>query len=198
MPLAMLAPDSLVWKLAGRVQAAAAGEAPHANHTFVIPELSSLFDQILIQLQDFPAPPEQYRPQENEPQLDSSSRIRIVSGFSGAGKKGAKCFWVNSAWTQKSPVSWASTTTPPVRRSEPRMSVKTSIVNPSPAFRSIYPAAQSFWQTAASPKDTPSPSRVDRALRTALIPKSPVCTPKNRKGEKSCKILQPRRCARFG
>lgn len=86
VPLAMLAPDSLVWKLAGRVQAAAAGEVPHADHTFLISDLPSLFDQILIQLQDFPAPPEQYRPQESEPQLDSSSRVRIVSGFSGAGK----------------------------------------------------------------------------------------------------------------
>ena len=86
VPLAMLAPDSLVWKLAGRVQAAAAGEAPHADHTFLVADLPSLLDQILIQLQDFPAPPEQYRPQENEPQIDSSSRVRIVSGFSGAGK----------------------------------------------------------------------------------------------------------------
>lgn len=95
VPLAMLAPDSLVWKLAGRVQAAAAGESPHADHTFVIPELASLFDQILIQLQDFPAPPEQYRPQENEPQIDSSSRVRIVSGFSGAGKTA----WASQAAT---------------------------------------------------------------------------------------------------
>lgn len=95
VPLAMLAPDSLVWKLAGRVQAAAAGEAPHADHTFVIADLPSMLDQILIQLQDFPAPPEQYRPQENEPQLDSSSRVRIVSGFSGAGKTA----WASQAAT---------------------------------------------------------------------------------------------------
>lgn len=95
VPLAMLAPDSLVWKLAGRVQAAAAGEAPHADHSFVIAELSSLFEQILIQLQDFPAPPEQYRPQENEPPIDSTSRVRIVSGFSGAGKTA----WASQAAT---------------------------------------------------------------------------------------------------
>ena len=95
VPFAMLAPDSLVWKLAGRVQAAAAGEAPHADHTFVIRDLTSLFDQIMFQLQDFPAPPEQYRPQENEPQIDSSSRVRIVSGFSGAGKTA----WASQAAT---------------------------------------------------------------------------------------------------
>ena len=93
--LAMLAPDSLVWKLAGRVQAAAAGEAPHADHTFLVADLPSLLDQILIQLQDFPAPPEQYRPQENEPQIDSSRRVRIVSGFSGAGKTA----WASQATT---------------------------------------------------------------------------------------------------
>lgn len=95
VPLAILAPDSLVWKLAGRAQAAAAGESPHADHTFVIADLPSLLDQILIQLQDFPAPPEQYRPQENEPQIDSSSRVRIVSGFSGAGKTA----WASQAAT---------------------------------------------------------------------------------------------------
>lgn len=95
VPLAMLAPDSLVWKLAGRVQAAAAGEAPHANHTFLVADLPSLLDQMLIQLQDFPAPPEQYRPQENEPKIDSSSPVRIVSGFSGAGKTA----WASQAAT---------------------------------------------------------------------------------------------------
>ena len=69
----MLAPDSLVWKLAGRVQAASAGNAPQADHTFVISDLPVLFDQILVQLQDFPTVPEQYRPQENEPQIDNEN-----------------------------------------------------------------------------------------------------------------------------
>jgi hypothetical protein len=98
VPFAMLAPDSLVWKLAGRVQAAAAGEAPHADHTFLIGDLSKLFDQILVQLQDFPSPPEQYRPQENEPQIHSTSRVRIISGFSGAGKTA----WASQAATLSS------------------------------------------------------------------------------------------------
>lgn len=98
VPLAMLAPDSLVWKLAGRVQAAAAGEAPHADHTFLIGDLPKLFDQILVQMQDFPAPPEQYRPQENEPQIHSGLRVRIISGFSGAGKTA----WASQAATHSS------------------------------------------------------------------------------------------------
>lgn len=98
VPLAMLAPESLVWKLAGRVQAVAAGEPPYADHTFLIADLPSLFDQILIQLQDFPAPPDQYRPQEDEPQIDSNCRVRIVSGFSGAGKTA----WASQAATYSS------------------------------------------------------------------------------------------------
>ena len=61
----------------------------------MISDLPSLFEQIVIQLQDFPAPPEQYRPQENEPQIDSNSWVRIVSGFSGAGKTA----WASQAAT---------------------------------------------------------------------------------------------------
>lgn len=86
LPFAMLAPDSLVWKLAGRVLAAAAGNAPHVNHAFDVQQLPSLFEQLLIQLQDFPAPPLPYRPQINEPSIHSGERLRIISGFSGAGK----------------------------------------------------------------------------------------------------------------
>ncbi|MGN7919694.1 SEC-C metal-binding domain-containing protein [Lysobacter sp. 22409] len=86
LPFAMLAADSLVWKLAGRVLAAAAGVTPHENHIFEFQHLSSLFEQLLIQLQDFPAPPNPYRPQANEPSIDSGVRVRIISGFSGAGK----------------------------------------------------------------------------------------------------------------
>jgi hypothetical protein len=51
-----------------------------------------------------------------------------------------------------------------------------------PAFRSNYPAAQSFWQTSVSPKDTPSPSRDDSAFRAALLPKSLIRAQEDRKG----------------
>ncbi|BEP62340.1 hypothetical protein GmRootV213_28940 [Variovorax sp. V213] len=98
LPFAMLAADSLVWKLAGRVLAAAAGNAPHENHAFDVQQLPSLFEQLLIQLQDFPAPPLPYRPQIDEPSIDSGARVRIISGFSGAGKTA----WASQAATHAS------------------------------------------------------------------------------------------------
>lgn len=98
LPFAMLAADSLVWKLAGRVLAAAAGNAPHANHAFEVQQLPSLFEQLLVQLQDFPAPPLPYRPQIDEPSIDSGARVRIISGFSGAGKTA----WASQAATYAS------------------------------------------------------------------------------------------------
>ena len=84
LPLAMLEPETLVWKLAGRVLLAATGEP--SGHAFDTSELHALFEQLVVQLQQFPAPPEIYRPLEDEPLLDGGARVRIVSGFSGAGK----------------------------------------------------------------------------------------------------------------
>ena len=86
LPFGKLAPDTLVWKLSGCIQAAAAGIPPRADHAFRVGELTALFEQIVAQLQDFPSPPIRYRAQANEPPLMSGERVRIVSGFSGAGK----------------------------------------------------------------------------------------------------------------
>ncbi|MGJ8619784.1 MAG: hypothetical protein ACSHWN_05585 [Methylophilaceae bacterium] len=86
LPYAQLTPESLVWKLAGRVQLAASGGTLHPDHTFRVDALPALFEQLLVQLQDFPAPPVIYRPQIDEPILDSDQRVRIICGFSGAGK----------------------------------------------------------------------------------------------------------------
>jgi hypothetical protein len=86
LPFAMLAPETLVWKLAGRIMAASAGIEPNPSHTFAIVDLPALFEQLVIQLQDFPAPPLRYRPQDEEPPLVSEQRIRLLVGFSGAGK----------------------------------------------------------------------------------------------------------------
>ena len=86
LPLAILAPETLVWKLAGRIMAASGGVVPNADHSFATVDLPALFEQLVIQLQDFPAPPLRYRPQEGEPRLVSDERVRLVVGFSGAGK----------------------------------------------------------------------------------------------------------------
>ncbi len=86
LPFGMLAPDTLVWKLASLVMAAAAGVPPRRDHTFQVNELPALFEQLAIQLQDFPAPPLVYRPQRNEPEIIKDAPVRIITGFSGAGK----------------------------------------------------------------------------------------------------------------
>jgi hypothetical protein len=93
LPFAMLAPETLVWKLSGNVLAAAAGIAPRTDHRFRADELASLFEQLVVQLQDFPAPPARYRPQADEPTLLSNQPVRIITGFSGAGKTS----WVSQA-----------------------------------------------------------------------------------------------------
>lgn len=86
LPFSILAPETLVWKLAGRIMAAAAGIEPNTNHTFTVQDLPALFEQLAVQLQDFPAPPLRYRPQDKEPPLVTTNRVRLVTGFSGAGK----------------------------------------------------------------------------------------------------------------
>lgn len=86
LPMALLEPETLVWKLAGRVMLAATGGPPNPNHSFSVDDLPALFEQMVIQLQQFPSPPDLYRPQVDEPSLQSPERVRIVSGFSGAGK----------------------------------------------------------------------------------------------------------------
>ncbi|MEM9512010.1 MAG: ATP-binding protein [Cyanobacteria bacterium P01_E01_bin.48] len=93
LPFGVLAPETLVWKLAGRIMAASAGAEPTTNHAFAVADLPTLFEQLVIQLQDFPAPPLHYRPQDNEPSLLSDHRVRLIVGFSGAGKTS----WVSQA-----------------------------------------------------------------------------------------------------
>jgi len=83
IPFGALAPETLVWKLAALIQNAAAGGA---NRTFTAGQLPDLLEQLVVQLQDFPSPPENYRPQRNEPDLGSEDRVRLITGFSGAGK----------------------------------------------------------------------------------------------------------------
>ncbi|MEY8241407.1 MAG: SEC-C metal-binding domain-containing protein [Cycloclasticus sp.] len=86
LPFSLISPDSLVWKLAGRVMMACTGSTLNPNHAFQTDDLPELFEQLLLQLQEFPSPPNPYRPQTNEPPLEMASPVRIVCGFSGAGK----------------------------------------------------------------------------------------------------------------
>jgi hypothetical protein len=86
LPYALLAPETLAWKLAGAVMGAAAGNPPRADHTFRTAELPMLFEQLVVQQQELPAPPAVYRAHEHEPALDGAARIRIITGYSGSGK----------------------------------------------------------------------------------------------------------------
>lgn len=86
LPFATLAPETLVWKLAGLVSLAATGEDKALDHAFQVGELPSLFEQMVLQLQDLPLPPSPYRVQEQEPELLTGERVRLIVGYSGAGK----------------------------------------------------------------------------------------------------------------
>ena len=86
LPFATLAPETLVWKLAGLVSLAATGEDGNLDHTFEADELPRLFEQMVVQLQDLPLPPSPYRVQEHEPDLLTGDRVRLIVGYSGTGK----------------------------------------------------------------------------------------------------------------
>ncbi|WP_223451528.1 MULTISPECIES: ATP-binding protein [unclassified Pseudomonas] len=86
IPHGALVPESLVWKLAGKVQAAATGHQNLGGYTFHSESLPALFEQLLTQLQRLPALQTHYLPQIDEPALINGERIRIICGFSGAGK----------------------------------------------------------------------------------------------------------------
>lgn len=95
LPFAMLRPDTLTWKLAGAAMLAASGTPPRSDHAFHRDELPTLFEQLVVQMQGFPAPPVVYRAQIGEPPLSTGKRIRVLSGLSGAGKTA----WVAEAAT---------------------------------------------------------------------------------------------------
>lgn len=86
LPFALLKPETLTWKLASIVMFASAGTPPRQDHSFSREELTTLFEQLVVQMQELPAPPPVYRAQIDEPPLLGDQRIRIVSGLSGAGK----------------------------------------------------------------------------------------------------------------
>ena len=65
LPFAMLRPDTLTWKLASQIMLASAGSPPRKDHSFSRAELPGLFEQLIIQMQELPAPPPVYRAQIN-------------------------------------------------------------------------------------------------------------------------------------
>ena len=87
LPFVALHPETLVWKLAARVQFAATGDdASRRDHLFVREDLPKLFEQLVVQLQEFPATPLEYKPQADEPVFIGDEQTRLIVGFSGAGK----------------------------------------------------------------------------------------------------------------
>lgn len=83
VPFGGLLPETLVLKIATLVQRAATGAH---DHSFAAEDMPTLLEQFVVQLQDFPNPPVPYRPQRDEPSLVSEARVRLIVGFSGAGK----------------------------------------------------------------------------------------------------------------
>ncbi|TYR63220.1 ATP-binding protein [Streptomyces parvus] len=83
VPFLALKPQTLVEKLAARVQYASTGARGQA---FVAADLPGLFEQFVEELQAFPEVPEMYWPQKSDPELVGEQRVRLVVGYSGAGK----------------------------------------------------------------------------------------------------------------
>jgi hypothetical protein len=86
LPLSTVVPETLVWKLSGLVQLAASGGYNYEDHTFYAEDLSDLFEQIFNQMQEFPSPLDNYQSQIDEPDFYCDERVRLICGFSGAGK----------------------------------------------------------------------------------------------------------------
>ncbi|MDX2530836.1 P-loop NTPase family protein [Streptomyces europaeiscabiei] len=83
VPFGSLGAQTLVGKLTARVQYASAGAHGRAFHAS---ELPGLYEQFVEELQAFPQVPDVYWPHGSEPELTGERRVRLVTGFSGAGK----------------------------------------------------------------------------------------------------------------
>lgn len=83
VPFGSLGAQTLVWKLAARIQYASAGAHGRAFHAS---ELPALYEQFVEESQAFPQVPDVYWPHGSEPELTGEQRVRLVTGFSGAGK----------------------------------------------------------------------------------------------------------------
>lgn len=83
VPFSALAPLTLVWKLAARVVYACTG---HGDQAFTADAVAGLYEQFTRELQSFPVLGHDYLPQADEPALLTDARVRLITGFSGAGK----------------------------------------------------------------------------------------------------------------
>lgn len=83
VPFGSLGAQTLVLKLAARIQYASTGAHGHALHAS---ELPTLFEQFVEELQAFPRAPDVYWPHGREPELTGEQGVRLVTGLSGAGK----------------------------------------------------------------------------------------------------------------
>lgn len=81
-------PETLVWKLAALVQAAAMGGVGTAGRrsTFMAAELPDLFEQVVRALQELPVAPDPYWPHDDEPIPVSDTPVRLLLGPTGSGK----------------------------------------------------------------------------------------------------------------
>lgn len=86
LPLRTIAAETLVWKLAANVALASSGTEPYGDHQFRAEGLPVLFEQFARQLHDFPELMLHYRPHQGEPAIESTEHVRLICGFSGAGK----------------------------------------------------------------------------------------------------------------
>jgi hypothetical protein len=64
----------------------ATGLDDFALHEIGAEQAAGMLQQFVQQVHEFPAPPLNYRPQDNEPPLSSDAQVRLIVGFSGAGK----------------------------------------------------------------------------------------------------------------
>ncbi len=83
LPFGQLPPLTLVLKLAALAQLLGTGAFGHSVQRADLP---ALLEQLVLELQDFPAAPIPYRDQVGEPSLSGDERIRLIVGVSGAGK----------------------------------------------------------------------------------------------------------------
>ena len=92
LSLSALRPETLVWKLAALVAAAAASE----QRVIHVSELAHLCEFVEASLHPLPVV-DRYLPQENEPDPDEFSRVTLITGHEGFGKSAWAANYVTHA-----------------------------------------------------------------------------------------------------